>query len=86
MTAFKIMNNDIDLCFHDFFEINHFKKTRGNVFKLSIPRSKTNLYKNFFTCAIVKHWNMFKSSEINVRSSKIFENNIEKYFTRAKIW
>ena len=85
MTVYKIMNHDIDLCFDDYFQKSHFKKTRGNVFKLSIPKSRTNIYKNFFSCSIIKHWNSFKSSEILVRSPKLFNTNINKYFTRSKI-
>ena len=86
MIAFKIKNNDMDLCFDDFFEENHFKKTRGNVLKLSLQKSRTKKYQNFFTCAIVKHWNKLKSSEIKVRTSNAFKASIRKYFVRAKIW
>ena len=86
LTIFKIMNNDINLSFDDFFQQNNFNKARGNIFKLSLPKSRTKVYQNFFTCAIIKHWNNLKSSEIKVRSSNSFKSSINKYFIRAKIW
>ena len=86
LTTFKIMNNDINLCFEDFFQENHFKKTRGNVFKLSLPKSRTKAYQNFFASAVIRHWNKLKSSEFKVRTLNGFKININKYFVRAKIW
>ena len=86
LTIFKIMNNDINLSFDDFFQQNNFNKTRGNIFKLTLPKIRTKTYQNFFTCAIIKHWNNLKSSEIKVRSSNSFKYSINKYFIRAKIW
>ena len=46
------------------------------------------IYQHFFASGVIKHWNMVKSSEIKVRSQKMFQNNINEYFTRAKthVW
>ena len=76
----------IDLDFEDLFLKSKCKKTRGNAFKLMIPKSKTKIRHHFFTCSIIKHWNRLKSSDINVRSIRLFKKNIIKYLRRENIW
>ena len=85
-TMFKMKNNKIGLCFDDFFRMNNYNRTRGNLFKLIIPKSKTKAHKGFFSNACVRHWNLLKSSEINVQTCRLFEKNISNYFRREKIW
>ena len=84
--VFKMKNNLIDLRFDDFFKKNNYKKTRGNLYKLVIPKSRTKVHKGFFVNAIVKHWNNLKSSEINVRTCRLFKTKVLNYFSREKIW
>ena len=67
-----------------FFEENHFKETRGSVLKLSLQKSGTKKYQNVFTCAIVKHWNKLKSSEIKVRTSNALKASTKKIFPEVK--
>ena len=86
ITMFKMKNNLVDLCFEDFFQKNNYNKTRGNAFKLIIPKSKSKAHQGFFTNACVKHWNRLKSSEINVRTCRMFKKKILNYFERVKIW
>ena len=76
----------MDLSFDDFFRKNEYKKTRGNAYKLLIPKSKLKFRREFFTNSIVKHWNTLKSSDINVESIHRFNKNVHKYFIRKKIW
>lgn len=83
---FKMKNKMIDLNFQDFFHENPFKKTRGNIFKLVIPKCKTKFRKNFFTSSIVHHWNNMKSKDINVRSIYLFKRNVMKYLNKENIW
>ena len=45
--VFKMKNKIIDLPFDDFFRKNSYNRTRGNVFKLMIPKSKRKCRKNF---------------------------------------
>ena len=82
---FKMKFNLIDLCFEDFFLENNYRKTRGNIFKLKIPKSKTKHRLNYFTCSIVKHWNQLKSSDINVCTVASFKKNVDKYLRNKKI-
>jgi hypothetical protein len=84
-TVYKIKNNLMDLNFDDFFHMNKYTKTRGNVFKLLIPKSKTRKRHCFFSCSVIKHWNNLKSNEINVRTLNSFKNNVLRYLRREKI-
>ena len=86
MIMFKMKNKKVDLCFDDFFEKNNYNRTRGNLYKLLVPKSATKMRKGFFSCACVRHWNLLKSSEINVRSCRLFKKSIMNYFRREKIW
>ena len=83
---FKMKYKFVDLCFNNFFQENSYKKTRGNVFKLLFPKSKTKYRQNFFTCSIIKHWNLLKSTDIDVQTSRLFKKNIDRYLENAKIW
>ena len=86
INAFKIKNKMTDLEFEDFFQPCHSKRTRGNVFKLIVPKSKTKIRQHFFTCSIVNHWNRLKSSDISVQSLHQFKKNVLNYLKREKNW
>ena len=86
VTMYKMKNGLIDLRFEDFFCFNNYNKTRGNNYKLIIPKSKLRLHKGFFTNSCVRHWNRLKSSEIEARTVGLFKKNILNYFKRANIW
>ena len=86
MFMFKMKYNFIDLSYDSFFQENTYKKTRGNAFKLTFPKSKTKFRKNFFVCSIIKHWNKLKSSDINVRTINKFKKKIDNYLRVAKIY
>ena len=83
---FKMKNNMIGLCFDDFFEKSHNSRTRGNIYKLIVPKSATKRHKGFFSSSCVRHWNLLKSSEINVHSIRRFKKSIMSYFRRENIW
>ena len=76
----------MDLHFEDFFKRASCEKTRGNYFKLLLPKSKTKLRQNFFTCSFVRHWNELKSNDINVRNLTMFKKNVLRYLRRCDIW
>ena len=84
--VFKMKNKNIDLSFDDFFEKNTYSKTRGNIFKLIVPKSKTKIRQKFFANSVVNYWNMLKSTDINVRTDKDFKKKIASFFVREKIW
>ena len=75
----------MDLDFEDFFLKNKYNTTRGNAFKLVIPKSKTSIRHHFFTCSVIKHWNLLKSTDINVRTIRLFKNNVARSIAREKI-
>ena len=52
---FKMKKNVIDLNFDDFFSINENKRTRGNIFKLLLPKTRTNLRSKFFVHSAIKY-------------------------------
>ena len=84
--VFKMKNKIIDLPFDDFFRKSSYNRTRGNVLKLMIPKSKTKCRKNFFTCSIVKFWNLLKSSDINCKTIHSFKVKTKKFFLKEEIW
>ena len=83
---FKMKRGLIDLCFENFFQENKYKRTRGNRYKLVLPKSKTKYRSNFFVCSIIKHWNSLSSSDIDVTSVKQFQNKVDNYFKRVNMW
>ena len=78
--------NFITFYFDNFFQRNNYSKSGSNLYKLVIPKPKTKAHKIFFTSACVRHWNRLKSSEINVRTCRLFKSKILNYFDREKIW
>lgn len=85
ITVYKLKNGLIDLDFNDFFQPHPFKKTRGNTFKLTVPKSKTKIRQHFFTCSVVKHWNSLKSTDINVRSVASFNKRVIRYLAKVNL-
>ena len=79
ITMFKMKKNLIDLQFEDFFLKKSYGKTRGNKYKLVVPKSKSSKHKNFFTNDCVRHWNRLKSSDIEVRTCGLFKKKIIEY-------
>ena len=78
----------LTLCFTNFFIASNYctyKKTRGNVFKLVIPKTKTKIRQDFFSCSVIKYWNDLKSSDINIRDSRLFKKELLQYFLRKKL-
>ena len=86
LIMFKMKKGLLVLHFEDLFQRSNYNRTRGSLFKLMIPKSKSKVHREFFTNACVKHWNRLKSSEINVLTCKSFKKNIQKYFHRERIW
>ena len=76
----KMKFNNIDMCFDDFFLESTHNKTRGNIFKLIIPKTRTKIRHNFFSISTIKHWNALKTSEIKIRNSRIFKKKVLNYF------
>ena len=83
---FKIKNKYVDLRFDRFFQDNKYKKTRGNAFKLLLQKSRTKPRQNYFSCFIIKHWNMLRTSDINVRSICLFKKKVDAYLKKAMIY
>ena len=86
LIMYKMKNKLIDLRFEDFFRKHTYSKTRGNIFKLMFPKSRSKAHQNFFTNACVKHWNRLMTSELNVRTCGLFKKKILDYFNRENIW
>jgi hypothetical protein len=86
IVVFKMKNRTIDLSFEDFFQKCINNKTRGNIFKLRLPKTKTKMRQSFFANSVIKYWNLLKSSEINARTNTSFTKNIKTFFMREKIW
>ena len=83
-TMHEMKLDGLELCFMDFFIASKYKKTRGNIFKLVIPKTKTNIRQNFFSCSVIKYWNDLKSSDINIWDSRQFKKKLLKYLLRKK--
>ena len=86
ISVYKMKNNLIDLNFEDFFQTNQYKKTRGSIFKLVVPKSNKIIRQHFFTCSIIKHWNQLKSSDINAWNINLFKKKVIRYLARQKLW
>ena len=83
---FKMKSRKIDLKLDSFFQENLYNQTRGNAYKLRIPKTKTKIRQKFFTSSIVKYWNLLKSSDINVKTDKAFKEKVKNFFIREKRW
>ena len=67
-----------------FLKKDNYHKTRGNIFKLMIPKSKTKSRQNFFANSVTKYWNLLKSSDINTRTNLNFKKKIEFFYRRER--
>ena len=85
ISVYKMKNNLIDLNFDEFFKMNHYKKTIGNVSKVVVPKSNKKIRRHYFTCSIIKHWNQLKSNDINARNINFTKKKVKRYMARQKV-
>ena len=64
----------LDLSLEDFFQVNKYKRTKGNAFNLVVPKwnikstGRPIAYRHhFLTWSIIKHWNRLKGTSRVVR-------------------
>jgi hypothetical protein len=82
--------NDLTMCFNiikgnnclnnsEFFTLNQNKSLRGHQFKLSVPNTKLNTRRSFFSERIVSPWNSLPSDIVSSPSIKSFKSHLSKF-------
>jgi len=62
----KMLHHFVDIPQDDFFNINNFRITRGNSFKLIVPISRLDARADFFLVRIINVWNHMLSLHFNI--------------------
>ena len=78
--TFKILNGIYDEDAAPTLVRSHNARTRGNMQKLEIQKSKSNLWKNFFTVCVGKDWNSLPNNVINCEKVMDFKNNLDTFW------
>ena len=82
---FKMKKGLPGLHLNYFFKKSSYNRTRGYLFKLRIPKSKSKVHRGFYINACVEHWNRLESSKINVPTCESFKKSIKEYFHRENV-
>lgn len=61
-------------------------RTRGNVLKLAVQRSRLDIRKYSFCNRVVKYWNLLPNFVINSVSLNIFKTNLDKHFKQHEFY
>ena len=78
IACFNIVHGYSALCFNDFFSFSHNPSSRGHPLRLSIPLSKTNTDKHFFSNRVVIPWNSLPADLVTTTCPKSFKNQLGK--------
>ena len=78
--TFKILNGKYDENAAPTLHLSHNTRTRGNMQKLEIQKSKSNVRKNFFTVRVGKYWNSLPNSVINCDKVDNFKTNLDRFW------
>ena len=77
--CFNIVHGLTALPFDDFFTRASYSSTRGHLFKLVIPPSKTNRSKFFFSSRVIPVWNSLPQELVSVTTSPLFKKLISRH-------
>ena len=77
---YKIYNKLIDINFEDFFaKSSSTYSTRGNSYRLQVPRySGSTIRNNFFSNRVLIPWNELPDDLLNSSTLEIFKNKLNK--------
>ena len=78
--TFKVLNGIYDEDTAPTLTLSKNTRTRGNIQKLEIQKSKLNVRKNFFTVRVGKYWNSLPNYVINCEKVKDFKNNLDLFW------
>ena len=77
--CFKIVHNLSSDSFDSFFSFSHNSASRGHPLRLSLPLTKNNTEKSFFSNRVIKPWNSLSSDIVLSSNINIFKLKISKY-------
>jgi len=58
---------------------------RGNIYKMQLTHMHYNLGKHFFSIRIISVWNSLSNIIINVESTNIFKNRLDRFWANQEI-
>ena len=74
--CYNIIHNRIAITQNDFFQLSSNTNTRGHPFKLTIPLTRTNLRKYFFSSRVIPIWNSLPANIVNASTSSLLKKLI----------
>ena len=69
------------LTLSDFFTLSNVKQTRGHMYKLCMPKFRTDVRKYCFCCRVVAIWNDLPADKINFTSLASFTRTLSSIAT-----
>ena len=78
--VFKIVNGIYDSDVTPQLTFSKNTRSRGNLLKLEIPKSKQNSRKNFFTVRVCKYWNSLPNEVIFCINVNEFKHKLDKFW------
>ena len=69
--CFNIIHNRIAITQNDFFQLSDKTNARGHPFKLTVPLTRTNLRKYFFSSRVIQIWNSLHANIVNASTSSL---------------
>ncbi len=76
--VYKILHQHVSLNFDDYFQLARSVRTRGHIFKLEVPRHRTNYRKFFFSNRVVSVWNSLSADTVAATTLNCFQSRLLK--------
>jgi hypothetical protein len=74
--TYKIVSGLSELTLSDFFTLSNVTQTRGHMYKLCMPKFRTDVRKYCFCCRVVAIWNDLPADKINFTSLASFTRTL----------
>ena len=77
--VFKIIRNQIDINFDDFFSYSNDASTRSHNLRLSAPFAFNNSINAFFSYRVIKIWNNLPTETVSAKNLVVFKKLLSKF-------
>ncbi len=74
--TYKIISGLSKLALSDFFTLSNVTQTRGHMYKLCLPKFRTDVRKYNFCCRVIAIWNDLPVDKINFNSLSSFTRTL----------
>ena len=83
--VYRLLKNDVDIDFNDFFTTPTLTSTRGHLYKLYKPNVTSRSRSDFFSIRAINHWNKLPDYVVTAQTLNGFKNELDNFLFEQMI-